>query len=131
MAKDGSLYFDARGQSVSGLFKSVLNNGKYSEPDQIGDLFDSDYVDNCKSMDNMIIMSDRRSGRFHYELFVSFHKKDGTWSVPVYLGESFHGGKRASLGKITPEGKYLFFLRDFSFYWVNAELIEKLRPADL
>lgn len=128
LAKDGTLYFNFAGSKGSGLSKSAFVNGTYTKPENLGDLFDSDYVDNYKDMPYIILMSDRRKERFHYEMFISFHMPDGRWSKPIFMGENLHQGKRAGLGRVTPDGKHLFFIRDFSFFWVSAKIIEELRP---
>ncbi len=128
LAKDGTLYFSFAGSRGAGLSKSAFFNGTYTKPENLGDLFDSDYVDNCRDMEYIILMSDRRKEKFHYEMFISFHMPDGKWSKPIFLGEDLHQGKRAGLGRVTPDGKYLFFIRDFSFFWVSAKIIDELRP---
>ena len=129
LAKDGTIYY--RITNATSLLKSAYVEDKYSKRENIGDLFDSDYVDSCKEMKYLIIMSDKRKTRFHYELYISFHKPDGTWSEPVYLGDSLHEGLRADLGTVSPDGEYMFFSRDFSFYWMDAKFIEDLKPEEL
>jgi hypothetical protein len=131
LAKDGTLYFNFASSEGSGLSKSAFVNGTYTKPENLGDLFDSDYVDNCKDMEYIIRISDRRKERFHYEMFISFHMPDGRWSKPIFMGENLHQGKRAGLGRVTPDGKHLFFTRDFSFFWVSAKIIGDLRPKEL
>ncbi len=66
---------------------------------------------------------------------ISFRKNDGGWTDPIDLGERLGGG--GMLARVSPDGKYLFFLsdrpgsaRERSIYWVDAAIINDLRPAD-
>ena len=60
-------------------------------------------------------------------LFVSFKDKNGNWGEGIDLTK--HGFKPDSRGAyISPDGKYLFFSVDDDIWWVDAKIIEKLRP---
>ncbi|MFC1493005.1 ankyrin repeat domain-containing protein [candidate division KSB1 bacterium] len=128
LAGDGTIYWNKGRQ---GLAKSVLRDGKYTQPEIIGDLFDTDYIDNCKAIDHIIIQSYIRKGPFNHELFISFHQPDGKWSKPVFMGDNIHQGKRANIGRVTIDGKHLFFMRNFSFYWIDAKIIEDLKSNNI
>ncbi|MHC4798404.1 MAG: ankyrin repeat domain-containing protein [Planctomycetota bacterium] len=125
MTDDCTIYIQKRAR---GFVQYGLVDGKYEEVGIIGDFFDTDYVDTCRSMKQIILMSDRQKERFHFQLFAGFHRPDGRWTEPVYLGDRLHQGKRADSGRISPDGNYLFFSRNFGFYWIDAEIIEDLRP---
>jgi hypothetical protein len=127
VAKDGTIYLN-RGRQ--GYVKSAYINGKYAEPETIGDLFNTDFVDTCSEMRYLFLFSDKkRRERFDYEIFVSLHKPDGRWSKPIYLGQKLHPGKRATQAMITFDGKYLFFTKYFSFFWVDAKILDDLKPV--
>jgi len=84
----------------------------------------------CIALDGSYILFDR--GGDH--LSISFKKKDGTWGKAVDLWE--HGfNPIAGLARISPDGKYLFFKQgtgsNRDIYWVDAKIIEKLKPNDL
>jgi hypothetical protein len=128
LAKDGTLYFEIASIKNAGLYKSAYVNGGYTNPEFLGDLFNSSSIDNCRDMEHIILRSDRRKERFHFELYISFHLPDGRWSKPKYMGDNLHQGKRSGYGRVTPDGKYLIIERDFSFYWVSTKIIEELRP---
>lgn len=130
LAKKGALYFERDGSRNAGLYKSAYVNGIYTKPEYIGNLFDSGYIDNDRNLEYIIFRSDKLKKRFYFELFISFHMPDGSWSKPEYMGDNLHQGKRSGYGRVTPDGKYLFFERDFSFYWVSAKIIEELRPKE-
>ncbi len=125
LAPDGTLYVRA---GHRGYVQYGLVDGRYTELGVVGDFFHTEYVDPCRAMKHIILGSPRRRDRFHPELFISFHLPDGKWSEPVHMGDRLHQGFRAYLGRVSPDGRYLFFVRDYSFYCVNAGLIETLRP---
>ena len=130
VAKDGTIYLGRGG--AEGYVKSDFIDGMYSQPVVIGDLFDTDVVDTCGALEHIFFFSDRgRNERFEYEIYVSFHHPDGRWSKPVYLGDRLHPGRRATQAILSLDGKYLFFTSYFSYYWVDAKILEDLKPKAL
>jgi ankyrin repeat protein len=129
VAGDGTIYLRT---GPGAYVKSAVINGEYSAVEVIGDLFDTKYVDTCNAMDHILLFSDkRRQERFEYEIFISFHKADGRWSKPLYLGDKLHPGRRATTAIVTIDRKYLFFVSNFYNYWVDAKIIEELKPKEL
>ena len=61
-------------------------------------------------------------------LFVCFRMEDGTWSESFDLGGKLKilGGKM--LATISPDNQYLFFCNRGDIYWVDAKIIEDLKP---
>ncbi len=123
---DGTLYYIVSGK---GIVKSAFVNGRYTKPESLGDLFNSDYVDSCKDREFIIFSSNRRKGDFQYELFISFHKPDGRWSKAIYMGNKLHQGNLPGRGRVTFDGKYLFIVnRNLDgYYWMDARIIDELR----
>lgn len=68
------------------------------------------------------------------DIYVYFKKKDGTWTMPINLGDKVNSNFLETVPTITPDGKYLFFSRYeeenelSNLYWVSTEVIENLRP---
>ncbi|MBN2134787.1 MAG: PD40 domain-containing protein [Acidobacteria bacterium] len=63
------------------------------------------------------------------KLMISFNIDNGKWSEPQDMGEEFYSVRFAS---VTPDGKYLFFTKytsgnDEDYYWVKADIIQKLK----
>ena len=80
----------------------------------------------CIALDGSYILFDVGSGN---HLFISFRKADGAWGEPVDLTD--HGfDPMAGGATISPDGKYLFFSLNKDIWWVDIQVIEKLRPAD-
>lgn len=88
--------------------------------------------------ESYMIVSARETKTFESQLYISFHKHDGTWTVPVSLGAKINGGLAHRWGQyVSPDGKFLFFThgtseRDCAIYWVRFDkLLAQLRPKDL
>ncbi len=70
------------------------------------------------------------------QLLISFKGEDGSWSEPKNLSEKLQTEGGDSMAKVTPDGKYLFFQSDRrgsgasrGLYWVDAKVIDELRPS--
>lgn len=60
----------------------------------------------------------------------------GSWTMPVNLGKNINTENREFSPSVSPDGKYLFFVRDFGgekgdIYWVDAKIIEELKKEEL
>ncbi len=64
-------------------------------------------------------------------LFVCFRKEDGSWSESFDLSAELDllGGEM--LATITADGRYLFFCNQWDIYWVDAQIIEELKPKEI
>lgn len=125
--EDGTIYLERRNKG--GYVKYGLVDGKYKEIGVIGDFFNNDYIDSCKTIDEFFIVTDMRTERFYHELFICFHQPDGRWTKPIYMGDRLHKGERVEFAQLSPDRKYLFFSRTyFTFYWVDAKIIDDLKP---
>ena len=74
----------------------------------------------------MLFDSDERPRIGECRLHVSFRKPGGTWTTPMSLGGLI--GLKAAMAWISPDGKYIFFKADDNVYWVDARIVEKLKP---
>lgn len=88
-----------------------------------------------------------------YDLFVSFKNKTGIWGEPINMGLNINSTSTDKAASLSPDGKYLFFVSgrrsdknnpkrlwdnpEFEgeqpiwkadIYWVDASVIEDLRP---
>lgn len=84
--------------------------------------------------ESYIIISAKETKTYESELYISFHKPDSTWTVPVSLGPKINDGLAHRWGQyVSPDGKYLFYTRgtkseDTAIYWVRFDkLLESLR----
>ena len=130
-AKDGTIYFKVYGPGTRGthMFKSRFINGKYEAPLSLDDIIDSNSRDDCLDMDHIIFYT--FGGPNGAEISITFHKPDGRWTRPVYMGDIVHRGQGTADGKLSSDGKYFFFVQNISPYWVDASFIDALRKEAL
>ncbi|MBA4385202.1 MAG: hypothetical protein C0410_10745 [Anaerolinea sp.] len=72
--------------------------------------------------DGSYLVSDNGDGSFK----VRFRKEDGKWGTPKDLTKSGIP-VTASIGSITPDGKYFFYVDKYDIYWVSTEVITSLK----
>jgi len=90
--------------------------------------------DPCVAPDGrfMVFYSGRPGGFGYVDLYVSFPDGKGEWTQPVNLGPKFNTAADEYNATLSPDGKYLFFIRhnlsSGDIYWVSTNAIEKLRP---
>jgi ankyrin repeat protein len=130
-AKDGTLYFKAFGPDARGtrMYKLKLINGIYDAPVSLDDLIETNGRDDCMDMDHLITYT--YGGPKGAVISIIFHKPDGRWTRPVYMGDIIHRGQGTSNGQISPDGKSFFFCQNITPYWIDATFIEGLRKEAL
>ena len=92
--------------------------------------------DPCVAPDGrfMVFYSGRAGGFGAVDLYASFPDGKGEWTQPVNLGADFNTDADEYGATLSPDGKYLFFVRHDArrgeIHWVSTSAIEKLRsPA--
>ena len=134
ITNNGSLYFSRSNE----IYVSRKMNGKYSEPQKLdenintGDLESAAFV----APDEEFIILEVFSGDGYggADLYICYKKKNGSWSERVNLGNKINGEGGERFPAVSPDRKYLFFVKmdDRSdIYWVDAKIIEELKPEDL
>ncbi len=89
----------------------------------------------------MIWDVEREDGYGGSDIYISFRQEDGSWLSAINMGDKINTALQESGASVSDDGKYLFFSRgewklreDGSTYWVgrpywvDAQLIENLRP---
>lgn len=99
-----------------------INTGKYNAHPFIAP--DESYI---------IWDGQRTSADRNADLFISFRQKDGSWGEAIKMGDTINTGASEFAAFVTPDGKYLFFNRNVGkdntdTFWVDAKVIEELRP---
>jgi hypothetical protein len=84
--------------------------------------------------ESYIIVSTKETKDYESELWISFHKADGSWTTMLSLGPEINEGLAHRFGQyISPDGKYLFYTMahspaDCHIMWVRFDkLLNKLR----
>lgn len=113
---------------------TVLHN--LGKPVNNDTAFDGDFF--IAKDESYIIISTNETKDFECELYISFRKKDKTWTKPVSLGPLINDGVAHRFGEyVSQDGKYLFYTRgtsdkDCHIYWVRFDkLLHNLKLNNL
>jgi hypothetical protein len=143
VSKKGTMFFQAIRKDVIGerdIYYSELVDGKYMEPVHLGSEINSKYGEGdvliAPDESYMIVNSNGRPdviGRG--DLYISFKKKDGTWTKLENMGDKINTTETDYCPMLSPDGKYFFFTSgktgNGDIYWVDAKIIEELKSDSL
>jgi ankyrin repeat protein/Tol biopolymer transport system component len=131
--RNQNIYFS----SDDGLFRSVYKNNKYLPIEKLSDIFHNDYkgMGPFISPDGSYIIfssMDLPETFGSMDLYIGYRNPDGTWTKPVNMGPAVNSESAEILPMVSGDGKYLFLRTQKNgvsgIYWINAKLIEELRP---
>ncbi|ALT00572.1 PD40 domain-containing protein [Lacimicrobium alkaliphilum] len=111
-----------------GLLAEHINAGKWTAHPFIAP--DESYI---------IWDSEKEDGYGDTDLYISFRQPNGEWGSAKNLGNQINTDGTEASAYVSPDGKYLFFNRrprpnkdgkgpEGDIYWVDAKIIEALRP---
>ena len=122
LTREGTLYFGsdrAGGKGRTDLYRSRLVNGKYAEPENLGDVINTQfnefepYIAPDESF--LIFMAGGRSdGHGGFDLYITYNRQ-GEWVKPVNLGDKINSNGNEYSPMISPDGKY--------FFWASARTL--------
>ena len=126
-AKNGNIYYGVESSSGSSIVQTRFTDGRLSEP-EVQDIKFAD-PDISKTFifhpaiapDDSYIVFDNNEG-----LFVCFRQNDGIWGEAVSLNELLNA-PNATIPSISPDGRFLFFASQNDLYWINTDIIQKLK----
>ncbi len=123
---------------------SRLINGKYESPIKMSKAINTGkYIAHpFIAPDESYLMWDaEKEGKNTPDIYISFRQKDDSWGTAINMGAQINSSRYEQYAKVTPDGKYLYFWKgDVKFrkdgsryvvgspYWVDAQVIENLRP---
>lgn len=118
---------------------STIENGKRQEPVKIGFPFNagkfSAHPFIAPDESYLIWDSERKGGYGSSDLYISFRQKDNSWGPAINMGDKVNSDHWDAYASVTPDGKYILFNRgmdekneNVDIYWVDANVIETLRP---
>jgi hypothetical protein len=152
ICSNGTLYFNAKNITQSGksmdIYRAKLIDGKFTQAENLGEIINNASPDHSPFIapdESYIIFSSFRGGYGRSDLFISYHRDDGTWTQPINLGSKINSAAKDEYPYVSPDGKYLFFNSNRvsqlnakrvadgpgNIYWVDAKIIAELKPADL
>ncbi|MCK5124990.1 MAG: PD40 domain-containing protein [candidate division Zixibacteria bacterium] len=137
MTKDWTIYTTdlSKGFDSTQIARSRWVDGGYSDYEIIGSpisTFNRDRHPFIAPDESYIIFdSNRKRDVIANWMFISFRLPDDSWSEPQPLGQLFKVKAKTTMGVVSPDGKYLFFKSGEDFYWVDAKILDKLKPVEL
>ena len=137
MSGTGDIYAELdEGKMDINIYRWKKVNGSYLFPEKLDSTINSPEYDFCPFIDPyeqyMVFSSTRPGGYGGFDLYLSNHNQDGTWSVPINLGSTINTEADEWAPSITPDGLYLFFLSHrgddlgYNPYWVSADVVYQL-----
>ena len=83
--------------------------------------------------ESYLIFSRQAEGTRKADLYISFRGADGKWSQAQDMGENINTPTNDLAAKVTPEGRYIFFLSQVDvwprIHWVDATIIDSIRAG--
>lgn len=115
IAKDGTIYFGsdrAGGKGRTDIYRSRLVDGKYMEPENLGDAINTQFEEFepyiSPDQKYVIFMTQRPDGRGGSDLYISY-QRDGAWTKATNLGDKINSTGQEYSPIVTPDGRYFFW----------------------
>ncbi|GAB5399281.1 MAG: hypothetical protein Aureis2KO_08660 [Aureisphaera sp.] len=135
----GTMYFasnknapEERRQSDQDIYYSTYINGKFQEAVALSDAVNTEHYEAdvfvAPDESYIIFCSMRPEGLGRGDLYISFKNQDGSWTPSVSMGPSINTIHHELCPYVTLDGRYLFYTSNQDIYWVDAQVIEDLRP---
>jgi Tol biopolymer transport system component len=134
---DGNIYFSRIKGRHAVILVSKFEKGHYLEaaelPSPINEKTSNNYHPFISPNGDYIIFNSERNGGYGgADLYISFKDLDGNWGEPINLGNKINSDLRDICPTITPDGKYLFFTRNWQknnkwygdIYWIETSFSE-------
>jgi hypothetical protein len=136
VAANGNMYFTTTSDNFStqAIALSRFVDGQYQEAVLLSDSVNFHYTAAHPFIapDESYILFDVQSNQpanWYCDLFISFKKDDGTWTRARNMGSPVNTAFHEACPFVSRDGKYLFYTHINRVYWVDAGIIETLRPA--
>lgn len=140
IATDGSIYFIGDGYEDSygtgDIYVCEFIEGKFTAPRNLGEKINSPQHELNPIIapdDSYLIFSSNRPNPYNYQglnLYVSLKDRGGAWTEAVLLGQSINT-EGVWHPFITPDGKYVIYLKSDNYYWFSKDVIEDLKSVIL
>jgi len=131
----GTIYFASNRTGSYGsfdIYRSRYVDGHYLEPENLGGSINTKYLEHdpfiAPDESYLLFTSVDRPGGFGAgDLYISFHRKEGTWTEAKNLGKAINTSGYDFCPMVSPDGKYFLFTRKGNIYWVSMEVIKQLK----
>jgi len=131
-ANSGTIYFTGITPKI-GLYSAKQNGDSFETPvflpKEVNGNGKSGGVHPYIAPDESYILFDYKKPDGVPNLYICFNE-DNTWSEPFGLAESMGYSGHAAVPFVSFDGKYIFFATNGDIKWVDANIIEELRPKN-
>jgi ankyrin repeat protein len=142
LSNDKTLYFHSWRAGSYGrddIYMSKLEDGDYRSVENLGKVINTEYTEHDPYIapdGSYLLFSSYKPGSYgEDDMYVSYRKKDGSWCKPINLGAKINSKYSDNRAFVTSDGKFIFYAStrtgNLDVYWVDAKVIEKLKPKDL
>jgi hypothetical protein len=136
IAENGNLYFFGRNNDTLDIYFAKYENGRYLVPEKLGNEINSEFLelDPIISPDEsyLIFQSNRNGGFGKMDLYISFKdKQNNRWHEAINMGKDINSESNETTGRLSLNKRYFFFSRDSRIYWVDAKIIDDLKPKNM
>jgi len=134
LSERGNLFFDSKD-----IYEIKFPPEETGVVNKLGDAINSDFTElhPCVAPDErFLVFYSSRPGHHGSEsgdLYISFINDNGTWKQAVNLGKQFNKGHLStSFPRLSPDGRYFFFLKLVSIpwqaevFWVSVKALDDL-----
>ncbi|MEO9482046.1 MAG: hypothetical protein ABJG47_01285 [Ekhidna sp.] len=123
VADDGTLYFKRFSfqDETEKIFYSEWKDGQYLQAKPFEADLGSFAEDPFISPDESYVIFNPSGPTKFGSMHISFRDDKGNWTTPKDMGLN------GELPSLSPDRKYLFFIRNNDVYWVDAKIIENFR----
>lgn len=151
-SEKGTYVFDEAKQDGTSILRySELIDGKRMAPKPLPESINTGQYNAHPFIapdESYIIWDGQRNSKVrNADLFISFRQKDGSWGEAIKMGDDINTQASEGGARVSPDGKYLFFGRtvgafdythengqvetipNVDIFWVDAQVIENLRPS--
>jgi ankyrin repeat protein len=140
MTDDGTIYFTDAGSGFD-IYRSRLVAGRYAGAEKLGGTVNSADVEDepfvAPNGSYLIFKSMRPGGYGGADLYISFKRKDGSWTGALNLGPTINTAFAERFPSVSRDGRFFFFGSDRDgnagdIFWMDAGFIERMRSlADI
>jgi ankyrin repeat protein len=134
VAQDGTVYYTGRDSTGKhGIYVSRLERRKYQTYVRLGEEINFHFSVHHSYIapDESYLIFDAQPQLQGPELYISFRRPDGTWTKSVRFGDEVNATGTEMCGFVSPDGRFFFFSREGNVYWMDAKVIEELKPEEL
>jgi hypothetical protein len=139
MSNSGTLYFNSNrpgGLGKRDIYQTKFLIGSFSDPQNVGYPISSEYDEGDVFIapdESFIIFTsrDRPDSFGSGDLYICFKSENNSWSEPINMGKNINSKDYDYCPIVTVDGKYFFFSKHGDIYWVDAKIIDELKPEEL